>query len=389
MKKKRPYLGFSITIIIALTVYFGLTQLPVLDFNIFPYEVVSQLAPDYAWYRFIWYVQDFTNAQFYSSVLASVGLLIGAVVGYVLDQRNNPYSGFTITYIRGLFPWILAAQLLGLLASNLYTPLLSQWDMGWVPTFIPFVSVPVIVIFVYGPSLKTVLTGSILSGLISTPIGAFIIKYILDPLGLPAVSANVFTMTLVGIIVLEVCRMVPWIDNPSIDFYLEPTEKYKTPQKDVDTDHPLWFIRRVLADFTEAQFYGNEWASGMMLLGAVLHFILDRNGIYYGNDFIPLLLSASIVGSSVGIFIYHDSWKTGFVGTFTPIVTIIPGIILLVNGHIWYTYGSAVLGGIMAPALANGINRHIPKGWHPMIGNTLSMSICTAIIAMMILALPI
>lgn len=392
MKQKRPYKGLIISLLIAAILYPLLNVIPIFDFNLFPYDVVSSLVAHDPMYRLVWYIQDFTNAQFYSSVLAGLGLLIGACIGYILDKREHPYSGFTITYIKGLFPWILTAQLLGLLVSNIYIPLLQSWDMGWVPTFIPFVSVPVIVIFVYGPSIQSVLTGSILSGLISTPIGSFIIKYILDPLGLPAVSANVFTMALVGIIVLEVCRMVPWMKNPKTDFYLEPAtfnQKYDTPEKQIDTDHPLWFVRRVLADFTEAQFYGNEWASGLMLLGVILHFILDRNGVYYGNDFLPLLLSASIVGSATGIFLYHDSWKKGFVGTFTPIVTIIPGIILMVNGNMFYTYFSAILGGILAPALAQAINQHIPKGWHPMIGNTLSMSICTAIIAMIVLALPI
>ncbi len=390
MKQQLPYKGFISALFIAGLTYFGLKAIPHLEISLFPYELVSQKAPHDLFYSMIWYIQDFTNAQFYASFLSGLGLILGGWTAH--HFRKLKISGFTIAYIHNIFPWVLGAQLLGLLVSSIYIPLLETWNMGWVPTFIPFVSVPVIVIFVYGPNLHNLLTGSIFAGLISTPMGAFIIKYILDPLGLPAVSANVLTMALVGIIVLETCRYLPWIQKLETEFYIDPAaydKKYETSTPIENTDSVSWFLRRVLSDFTEAQFYGNEWASGLMLVGLILHFILDRQGVFYGNDFIPLLLSASIVGSAIGVFLYHREWKIGFYATFTPIVTIIPGILLLVNGNIFLTYLSAVIGGIIAPPLAQAINSHIPKGWHPMIGNTLSMSICTALIAMVILALPI
>ena len=31
---------------------------------------------------------------------------------------------------------------------------------------------------------------------------------------------------------------------------------------------PLWVLRRALADLSEAQFFGNEWASAALLVGA-------------------------------------------------------------------------------------------------------------------------
>lgn len=391
-KDQWPIQGFILTLGFAVLIYFILLAIPKFAISLFPYDIVSSNAPSSLFYRFIWFIEDFTNAQFYASFLAGLGLILGAVIAYILNSKNSKYGGFTIVYTKRLFPWIISAQLLSLSISvSLYIHLLETMEMAWIPTFIPFVSVPVIVILVYGPSLRSVLTGSILSGLLSTPIAAFIIKFILDPLALPAVSANVFTMALVGIIVLEICRNVPWMKELPQDFYQNPSafdEKYQAGDP-VEKHGTSWFMRRVLADFTEAQFYGNEWASGMMLIGLILHYILDRSGVYYGNDFVPLLIATSILGSAVGVFLYHKRWQeAGFYATFTPVVTIIPGIILLVNGDIVLSIIAAIAGGIIAPPFADMINRHIPKGWHPMIGNTLSMATCTALIAMLVKALP-
>lgn len=395
-ESKAPIAGFLITVVCAGVLSFLLSLVPDFGKSVFSYTPIAESAPHSFFNRFLWFIQDFTNAQFYASVLAGIGLLIGAWIAYTLNTKKRRAGGFTIGYILHLFPWILAAQLTGLIVSVFapgYVHLLETLEMGWVPTFIPFVSVPVIVVFVFGPSLKSVLTGGILSGLLSTPIATFLIKFILDPLGLPAVSANVFTMALVGILVLETCRYLPWMEHLENDFYQKPEQfhlRYGEQGVPIEQYGVTWFMRRVLADFTEAQFYGNEWASGLMLLGVIVHFVLDRSGVYYGNDFVPLLLFASTLSSAVGVLLYHKQWKKlGFYPTFTPVVTVVPGIILLVEGDVVLSLIVAVLGGIITPPFADMMNRNIPKGWHPMIGNTLSMSICTMILALLVKALPI
>lgn len=395
-KVPMPYVGFISTVIFSIALYFLLRAIPHSQLSLFPYDTVSSEAPTSLYYRFIWFIEDFTNAQFYASVLAGIGLIVGAFIAYGLNSRRSKAGGFTISYIMRLFPWVFAAQMLGLIVSVFapgYVHLLETMDMGWVPTFIPFVSTPVIVVLIYGPTIQAVLTGGILSGLISTPIAAFIIKFILDPFGLPAVSANVFTMALVGIIVLEVCRYVPWMKPLEEDFYIQPKlfhRRYGEMAPETKGYGTVWFFRRVLADFTEAQFYGNEWASGLMLAGLIIHYILDPSGVYYGNDYVPILLSASILSSAIGVFLYHNHWRTlGFYPTFTPVVTVVPGIVLIVEGDVFLSVVAAVLGGILTPPFADLINRNIPKGWHPMIGNTFSMAVCTAIIALIVKALPV
>lgn len=390
-----PVMGFFAALVIAAFLYFILLSIPDSNATLFPYEAIKTEAPHSLYHRFLWFIQDLTNAQFYASVLSGIGLVMGAFIAYLLNSKKKKAGGFTIGYILHLFPWIFASQIVGLSVSVFapgYVHLLETLEMGWIPTFIPFVSVPVIVIFVFGPTFTNVLTGGLLSGLLSTPIAAFLIKYILDPLGLPAVSANVLTMSVVGILVLEVCRYLPWMKTLDQDFYQAPgqfQEKYAEEPSHSEVYGVSWFLRRVLADFTEAQFYGNEWASGLMLLGVILHYILDRSGVYYGNDFLPLLLSTSILSSAVGVFLYHKQWKTlGFYPTFTPVVTVVPGIILMVEGDVFLSIIAAVVGGIITPPFADMINRNIPKGWHPMIGNTFSMSVCTIVIALLVKALP-
>jgi hypothetical protein len=393
VNKYKPYAGFFITLGIAVLVYLGLTWAPHSGISFLPYSEVSARAGTNMFYKFIWFIEDFTNAQFYASVFAGLGLIAGAWIGYALNCRKKKSGGFVICYSHYIFPWVFAAQMLGLAISVLlYTPLLDSTEMGWIPTFIPFVSVPVIVIFTYGPNLSAVFTGSILTGLLATPMGTVLNKYVFNPAGLPVVSANVLTMCFLGILVLEVCRYVPWIDK-SKGYFGGNAKAYGAKYAEVTPSHnpykTSWFLRRVLADFTEAQFYGNEWASGLMILGVIIDWIIDPSHIYYGSNLVPIMLSACIVSSAVGVFVYHKHWTKGFYPTFTPVVTVVPGIVLIMGGDVFLSILSAVLGGLLAPPFAAMVTSRMPEGWHPMIGNTLSMTVCTALIAMVIKALPI
>jgi hypothetical protein len=384
--------GFILTLMIAAGLYFGMTYLPKMNLDFLSYSVVAENAPHSLFYKMVWFVQDFTNAQFYASFFAGIGMLLGAVIAYYLSMKRSSKSGFTISYTVGIWPWVFAAQLLGLIISVFvcnYVNLLEITGMGWVPTFIPFVSIPVIVVLIYGPSWRSVLTGAIFGGLTGPAIGTGLIYYIMNPLNLPAVAANTFTMSLTGIIVLEMCRHLPWMKKTELQSQPEPENDDKKPAVN-DTSTASWFVRRVFADFTEAQFWGNEWASGLMIVGLLADWFINPQSVYYGNGTVPLMLSCAILSSAIGVFLYHKQWtELGFYATFVPVVSIVPGIVALTGGNPVFGVLAAVIGGIIGPPFADAINRHIPEGWHPMIGNTFSMSVCTLIIAFIVKALPI
>lgn len=388
-----PIKGFLLTLLIAALAYALLEYMPHLNADFLPYATVSAMAGTSLFYKVIWFIQDFTNAQFYASVFAGLGLVLGAFIAYGLNSKKKRIGGFVVTYNYGIFPWIFIAQILSLLISNiLYVPLLDATGMGWIPTFIPFVSIPVIVILQYGPNWKNVLTGAVLTGVLATPLGTMINKYVLSPVGLPVVAANVFAMSTLGILILEICRYLPWIEKKEDYFSNSPHlygSHYAESAPSEDLDSPSWFVRRVLADFTEAQFYGNEWASGLMLFGVVLDWFINPASIYYGNSFLPIVISAQILSSAVGVFLYHNEWKKGFFPTFLPVVTIVPGIAGIANGNVVITLLVAVLGAITAPPLAAMITSNMPKGWHPMIGNTMSMALITTLLAIVVKALPL
>jgi len=387
--------GFILTVLIAVGLYLAMTHLPKLNLDFLSYNVVAQEAPRNFFYKVVWFIQDFTNAQFYASVFAGLGMTIGAVIAYVFSINHSSKGGFTISYVVGIWPWVFAAQLLGLIISDFicqYILLLENTGLTWVPTFIPFVSIPVIVVLVYGPNWRSVITGAVLGGVTGAPIGTWIIKNVLDPVNLPAVAANTFTMALTGIIVLEVCRHLPWMKKPEPETWLTPPEPEDAAMKPnaQDTSSPVWFMRRVLADFTEAQFWGNEWASGLMLLGLMLDWFINPASTYYGSGLLPIMLSCAILSSAVGVYLYHRQWtENPFYPTFVPVVSVVPGTVLIFQGNVFLCVLAAVIGGIIGPPLADAVSRHIPEGWHPMIGNTFSMSVCTIIVTLILKGLPI
>ena len=146
-----PLVGFIGTVIFSIVLYFLLKAVPKSDMSLFSYGEIATQAPHSLYHRFLWFIQDFTNAQFYASVLAGIGLIVGAFIAFGLNSKKSKIGGFTISYVMRLFPWIFAAQILGLFVSVFapgYVHLLETLDAGWIPTFIPFVSTPVIVILI-------------------------------------------------------------------------------------------------------------------------------------------------------------------------------------------------------------------------------------------------
>lgn len=377
--------------------YAGMMALqPVLKSNelIFPFETWLAKAPDSALYRVLWFVGDFTEAEFYKSLLGGVGILSFAFLAYLLDRADSRWKGFPISYGTGLWAWILVSSLIGLgISVLLFGNLLSG---GWVPTFVPFVSVPAGVVFVYGRGWTNALTGGILGGLVTFPIAYLIITYILTPLSLPAVIGNVTGMWLGAILVFEVCRYLPWMsreeappegeDIPETEVAAELREP---PPPEDPTAKRGWFGRRVLADFSEAQFYGNELASAGLILGTLLTWLLNPMHPAYGSGLLPAILLSQVLASAIGVFLYYERWRElEWYPTFVPVVSIAPAAVLTFGGTMQSVLAGAILGAIAGPPVAQFVINRLPGHWHLFIGNTFSMALCTAIIVPLLALLP-
>ena len=141
------------------------------------------------------------------------------------------------------------------------------------------------------------INGAILGALLVTPACLLIVNYVCVPLGLPAVVGNVLGMAVGSVVAFVLCRAVPALIST------RPQEKADTPvapEKAPDYG-VIWTIRRVLADFSEAPFFGNEWASLGMLAGVLLAYALSpRWSSRSATDRIAAVGSASCLPAMSG-----------------------------------------------------------------------------------------
>jgi hypothetical protein len=362
---------------------------------LFSYDTWLKKAPDNPLYRFLWLFGDVTEAEFYASLIGGIGILAFAFLAYMLDRADSRWKGFPISYGTGLWPWILAATTIGLVLSLiLFGGLLSG---GWVPTFVPFVSVPAGVVFIYGGGWRNALTGGILGALITFPIAYLSVTYVLTPLSLPPVIGNVTGMWLGGAIVFELCRYLPWMRREEE----APPEGEEIPETDVaaelrepppptdPTAEAGWFGRRVLADFSEAQFYGTELASAGLILGTLLSWVLNPQHPALGSGLLPAMLLSQVLASAIGVFLYYERWRDlEWYPTFVPVVSVAPAVVLTFGGTMQSILAGAVLGAVAGPPVAQFVIDRLPNHWHLYVGNTFSMALCTLVIVPALTLMP-
>jgi hypothetical protein len=355
------------------------------------FDHILAKADSNVWYRLVWFVSDFSEAQFYATVAGGLALVAGAWLAHRLDRGGSRWRGFSIAAGTGLWPSVLAASLLGLAISvGVYGFILA--DGEWIPTFVPFVSIPAGVVFVYGGGRRSILTGGILGGAIGFPIAYAVIKWVLEPLGYPAVIGNVTGMWLGGIVVFELChRALPWMTPPDApepsEPTAQPTETETAPPEPID--RPGWLARRTLADFTEAQFYGNEIASAALLAGTTLSWVLNSGEAIYGTGVLPAVIAGQVTTSALGIVIWHERWRRlEWFPTFVPVVSVVPAVVLTYGDGAGKVVIAAVLGALLGPPVAQWVIDRIPGHWHPYVGNTFSMALSTAIVITVLVPFP-
>ncbi|WP_339478053.1 hypothetical protein [Pseudomonas sp. RL_5y_Pfl2_73] len=340
-------------------------------------HMVSNLPQPSAWLR--WVLGDISEVAFYKHEFASIGLLAGAYLAYRANRTGKAWQGFSICYGSGLWPWLVTSSLLGLLLSNL----LWGWTVtatAWQPTFAAFVSLPAAMVLMFGGGWKVAVNGAIMGALLVTPACLLIVNYVCNPLGLPVVIGNVSGMAVASVIAFLLCRHLPSLMQSQASGKASEPQPLPTTAKAPDYGI-VWSLRRVLADFSEAPFFGNEWASLGLILGALLAYTLSPMSPVYGSGLLPQLIGAQALTSALGVMIWRRQWMLrGWYPTYIPLVSVVPAAILTYGGS-WLVIGSsALLGALIAPPLACAIAKRLPADMHAFIANVLSMAISTLLI---------
>ncbi|HEN8801259.1 TPA: hypothetical protein U8251_003886 [Pseudomonas putida] len=321
--------------------------------------------------RLRWIIGDISEVAFYKHELPALGLLLGACLAHWAHVRGYRWQGFAICYGSGLWPWVFTSSLLGLLLSHA----LWGWTLAsgaWQPTFVAFVSLPAAMVLLFGAGWRVTITGALLGALLVTPASLLVVNYLCYPLQLPAVIGNVSGMALASLVAFLLCKCFPsWVRPCHAPAPSEPVA--------VQADYGVvWTLRRVLADFSEAPFYGNELASLGLLLGAFLAYMLAPSAAAYGSLLLLPMIAGQALASLVGVVFWRRQWQArGWYPTYIPIVSIVPAAVLAHGGSWQVVVASAVLGALVAPPLAVAITQRLPASMHGYIGNVLSMAIST------------
>lgn len=360
-----------------------------------------------------WLLGDMAEPLFYKSELAALGLLCGAGLAWWAGRRRQPWAG-GLSYGTGLWPWILASASGSLLLSNAA----FGWmlDDGWQPTFVPFVCVAPAVVLVHGAGWKTCISGAVLGAVTTTPLALLLIPSLSEPLGLPSVVANVLAMALGSAVSFLVIRRLPGLVGgglvggrmaggglaPNAHAVPDPGHREPVVPEPKPADGPgrpasypslagdaLWAARRVLKDFTETFFVANELASVGVILGVAAAFVLNPGLPAYGSGLLPHILFAQALASAAGVVLWRCWFRNdGWAATYAPVVSVAPAAVLAFGGSWTAILGGPFLGALLAPPIARFISAKLPAGFHPVIGNTASMAVSTAVVLPVLGLLP-
>jgi hypothetical protein len=331
-----------------------------------------------------WLANAVSEPQFYACASASVCLLLGGLFAHLARRAGWAWAGFVQACGTGIWPAVAASSLSSLVLGNL----VWGWTLGeatWQPLFVPLVSVAPAMVVLYGPRWRSVVTATVLGGLLTPPVAVLAVEHVCVPLDLPVVAGATAGMWGGALVAFWVARRLPWMPVPSAWRAGRSTADAGLP----DSRSPVWVLRRALADFSEAQFFGNEWASAAMLLGALVAYAVDPSGLVYGSGLFGAVLLSQALAALAGVVLWRRRWEElGFYPTFVPVVSVAPATVLALGGTAQSVVVGALVGALVAPPVAAAISSRLPGHFHPFIGNVLSMSICTAVVVPVLDLLP-
>lgn len=322
-----------------------------------------------------WTLQSVAEPQFYVAGAAGTGLVLGGWFAHLAHKGVRPWRGFLQACGTGIWPSVAGVSLLSLALSNV----LFGWTLSggmWQPLFVSLASVAPAITVLYGPGWKTSATAVVLGTVLAPPIALALVNLMCRPLGLPLVIGVTGGMAISAVPAFLLCRVLPWLPAP---WAWMPTPR------EADGDRRsrrglLWVVRRALADFSEAQFFGNEWASLAVIAGAVAAYLIAPATLSYGSGLFPVILAAQTLTAVAAVMIWRSRWERGFYPTFVPIVSTTPAAVLAFDGAWIPILVVVVLGVLIAPPLAAWISGRLPADFHPFIGNVASMAFSTLVL---------
>lgn len=320
-----------------------------------------------------WIVGDISEVMFYKHEFASLGLLGGAALAYWAAHTGKSWQGFALGRGSGRWPWVMASGLVGLLLGNL----LWGWTLAadrWQPTFVAFASLPAATVLLYGGGWRVVFSGALSAALLVTPLSVLAVQWLCLPLEWPRVVGQAVGMALGSVAAFSLFRRFPQLVS-SESRPVGPACK-PAAQRDV-----RWVLRRALADFSEAAFMGNEWASLGLIGGVLLAWSLNPLAPAYGSGWLLEILTAQALAAVLGVLRWRREWaQLGWYPSYVPLVSVVPSAVLLLGGEIWVIVSSAVLGALIAPPMAASFSRRLPAHMHESVGCFVAMILSVLLI---------
>lgn len=334
-------------------------------------------------YRFLWFFADPTEAYFFKAPLAAVGVFCFALLADMLERKGKPFMGMRALNGSGMFWPVLTVATLSLIISNLlyYVP------GAWAPTFTPFVSSAPSIVLVFGRDWKKIITSAILAGVVTFPVCNFLMVS-LAPLGIPGFCGPAIGMGISTILLIEVCRLLPWMKAPDTQ---GPVKGYeKTPSAPIPMEGNRLFFTRMLADGGEPIFWGSPLSTIGLYLGAILSWVLNPTSIQYASGRLPIFIFGTLFTTATAIFIWYPKYvKEGFVFTFVCAVT---------TGSVLNTYDvpmitivlTALVSATLMPAIVHFLLEKVKvtHRWHPCPLALTSLGIVSAIWSLIIMNIP-
>ncbi|MGW7276505.1 hypothetical protein ACWGH5_39175 [Streptomyces sp. NPDC054864] len=325
-----------------------------------------------------WTLAALTEPQFYAVGSASALLLAGGLIGHIAHRRGWYLQGFVQACGTGIWPSVAGAALLSVVFSALLwgTTLAGG---AWQPLFAPLVSVAPAVVALYGPGWRVFLTAAVSGALLVPPAAIGMVTWVCRPAGLPPVVGATAGMSLAAAAAFMMCPRLPWMPEPWA--WRSTASATPAPARRPTQQGPTWVFRRALADLSEAQFFGNEWASAALVAGALLTYATAPKSLAYGSELFLTILIGQFVAALAGVVVWRQRWlSAGFYPTFVPVVSLVPAAVLTYDGALAATAVAALGGALVVPPTAAAISARLPASFHPFVGNVAAMSICTALI---------
>ena len=383
LKKCGNPLGLLLTVAIGFALYFLLSLAPVIQSSSAYTDLISSISTPSN--QVTWFLMNFTEGDFYAGPIASIFMIVGAALAWLLSIRKTKYGGIEICYGSArIWPWIFASQVFSLLLTEFAFGYIRLFDLGntWIPTFIVIVSVPPALTLMYGPGLKTLLTVSILGAAICTPT-AYWISQATANLGIPGAANNVMAMVVSGIIAGSVCRVLPWMTKKDI----KPTDNPNAPETNYSS--VTWVLRRTIADLTEPQFYGNDIAAAFLLVGVCIEWFLNPSLLTGGALQLPAIILSQFISGGIGVFLYTGKYQErGWYGTYVPVVCTAPACILLHGATMPIILISSILGGVIGAPIAQWIDDRRSSSIPGTVSNVAAMAISTILVSAIISCIP-